>query len=277
MAALIDTLADDGITVVLDSPPLLPVTDAALLARATDGALVVTRAASTHVEQLAGACEALRIAGATVLGVVLNRVPRKTRLGLLRRVRRLPRLPQHHPGRGPRRAGARRAARANAVRDNAPRAGGERSRPRPHRPARGAADLRSASPPPRRPPNRRPDAVRAAWPPTHLRRPTAYQPANGHEPATGQPHHDLVPGLWTAAPPEARRDALRPVSDPRDDLVIDPDRATISRLDPVDSDPQMPSTWHIEWGDLPALIASPRSGEINGNGGDPANGARHRN
>lgn len=77
MASLITELTGQGITVVLDSPPLLPVTDAALLARATDGALVVTRAASTHTDQLAAACEALRIAGANVLGVVLNRVPRK--------------------------------------------------------------------------------------------------------------------------------------------------------------------------------------------------------
>ncbi len=77
MKALIGELTDAGITVVLDSPPLLPVTDAALLARASDGALVVTRAASTHVEQLAEATQALRTAGANVLGVVLNRIPRK--------------------------------------------------------------------------------------------------------------------------------------------------------------------------------------------------------
>lgn len=77
MAALIKDLTDRGITVVIDSPPLLPVTDAALLARATDGALMVARAASTHGEQLTAACDSLRIAGATVLGVVLNRVPRR--------------------------------------------------------------------------------------------------------------------------------------------------------------------------------------------------------
>lgn len=77
MAALITDLAGQGITAVFDSPPLLPVTDAALLARVTDGALLVTRAASTHAEQLAAGCDALRIAGANVLGVVLNRVPRK--------------------------------------------------------------------------------------------------------------------------------------------------------------------------------------------------------
>ena len=61
MAMLIEDLTRRGATVVLDSPPLLPVTDAALLARATDVALIVTRAALTHSYQLAAACSAVRI------------------------------------------------------------------------------------------------------------------------------------------------------------------------------------------------------------------------
>jgi polysaccharide biosynthesis transport protein len=79
MAEVIAALTTAGLTVVIDSPPLLPVTDAAVLARATDGALLVVRAGSTHVDQLASAGAALRQAGAGVLGVVLNRVPRRGR------------------------------------------------------------------------------------------------------------------------------------------------------------------------------------------------------
>jgi Mrp family chromosome partitioning ATPase len=63
--------------VIFDSPPLLPVTDAAVLTRATDGALVVARAKSTRVVQVEAAVAALRTADAAVLGLVINRIPRK--------------------------------------------------------------------------------------------------------------------------------------------------------------------------------------------------------
>jgi polysaccharide biosynthesis transport protein len=76
MAELIRAYTAAGRTVVVDSPPLLPVTDAAVLARVTDGALLVTRAGSTRTEHLATAAETLRTAGATLLGTVLTRVPR---------------------------------------------------------------------------------------------------------------------------------------------------------------------------------------------------------
>jgi polysaccharide biosynthesis transport protein len=75
MYELVVSLTKGGYVVVVDSPPLLPVTDAAVLARLTQGALVVTQIGSTKVEQLKGAVEALHIAGAPILGVVANRVP----------------------------------------------------------------------------------------------------------------------------------------------------------------------------------------------------------
>jgi succinoglycan biosynthesis transport protein ExoP len=78
---LIAELLTDSDIVLFDSPPLLPVTDAALLARVTDGALVVTRAKATKAGQLAAAVVALRSADAHVLGVIVNRVPRKRRGG----------------------------------------------------------------------------------------------------------------------------------------------------------------------------------------------------
>ena len=77
MAEIIQTLTGRGITVVVDSPPLLPVTDGAVLARITDGALLVARVASTRLDQLSAAVTALRTAGAPVLGVVLNRAPKR--------------------------------------------------------------------------------------------------------------------------------------------------------------------------------------------------------
>jgi len=79
MAELIDNLVSSGATVVIDSPPLLPVTDAAILARITDGALVVVRSASTQVDQLRTAADGLRTVGASVLGVVLTHAPRGRR------------------------------------------------------------------------------------------------------------------------------------------------------------------------------------------------------
>lgn len=77
---LLEQLLETSDIVLFDSPPLLPVTDAALLARVTDGALVVTRSRSTKVGQLVASTASLRAADATVLGIVLNRVPKKSTL-----------------------------------------------------------------------------------------------------------------------------------------------------------------------------------------------------
>ncbi|WP_083196611.1 polysaccharide biosynthesis tyrosine autokinase [Tessaracoccus lapidicaptus] len=61
--------------VLLDAPPLLPVTDAVILAAQTGGAVVVSRSGSVRRQQLATALSALESADATLLGVVLNDVP----------------------------------------------------------------------------------------------------------------------------------------------------------------------------------------------------------
>lgn len=63
--------------VIIDAPPLLPVTDGALLAVASDGALLVAHHGKTTRAQLKQAAEALARIEARVLGVVLNRVPAK--------------------------------------------------------------------------------------------------------------------------------------------------------------------------------------------------------
>ena len=63
--------------VVLDAPPLLPVTDAALLATRADGAVVVVSHGRTTRDQLATAIERLESVDATTLGVVVNQAPAK--------------------------------------------------------------------------------------------------------------------------------------------------------------------------------------------------------
>ncbi|TQS41393.1 polysaccharide biosynthesis tyrosine autokinase [Cryptosporangium phraense] len=73
----VDALVDDGFTVIFDSPPLVPVVDAALLAQATDGALLVVRVGKTRSDQIISSVEALRATGSQILGVVANRVQRE--------------------------------------------------------------------------------------------------------------------------------------------------------------------------------------------------------
>jgi capsular exopolysaccharide synthesis family protein len=58
--------------VVIDSPPLLPVTDAAVLAQQVDGAVLIVRQGHTRHDQLAQAAEALRQANARLLGTALT-------------------------------------------------------------------------------------------------------------------------------------------------------------------------------------------------------------
>nr|WP_276609786.1 polysaccharide biosynthesis tyrosine autokinase [Arthrobacter silviterrae] len=74
MKRLLDALAKEAV-VLIDAPPLLPVTDAAILARATDGALVVAGAGKTTIDELEKAVSTLSKVNAPLLGAVLNRVP----------------------------------------------------------------------------------------------------------------------------------------------------------------------------------------------------------
>ncbi|MDO9063559.1 MAG: hypothetical protein Q7U41_03320 [Microbacterium sp.] len=63
--------------VIIDTPPLLPVTDAAIIATRANGALIVTSAGHTTYDMLQKALENLERANARALGVVLNKVPRR--------------------------------------------------------------------------------------------------------------------------------------------------------------------------------------------------------
>lgn len=76
MKALIDHLAKDHI-VILDAPPLLPVTDAGLLSGVSDGTLLVLAVGRTHKEQARLCATIMGQVGGRILGVVLNLAPRK--------------------------------------------------------------------------------------------------------------------------------------------------------------------------------------------------------
>jgi Mrp family chromosome partitioning ATPase len=61
--------------VLIDAPPLLPVTDAAVLSRAADGAILVIRTGKTTQEQLGQSLSNLDKVKGRILGAVLNYVP----------------------------------------------------------------------------------------------------------------------------------------------------------------------------------------------------------
>ncbi len=71
---LLHQLADRADVVLLDSPPTLAVTDAAILARQTDGVVLVVEAGITRRQIAQNAKEALEKVGANILGVSLNRI-----------------------------------------------------------------------------------------------------------------------------------------------------------------------------------------------------------
>lgn len=76
MARTLTQLRTQYDTIIIDAPPLLPVTDAALLAVHADGAVLVVRHGKTSSDQLHHAIERLEGVGASLLGVVLNMTPR---------------------------------------------------------------------------------------------------------------------------------------------------------------------------------------------------------
>ena len=64
--------------VLIDSPPVLPVTDAAVLARHADATLLLAAAGQTRRADLRRAVEKLEQVNAKMLGIVLNKVTRQT-------------------------------------------------------------------------------------------------------------------------------------------------------------------------------------------------------
>jgi len=75
MGKLIEHLEQQADVLIFDTPPILAVTDAAVLAKRVDGVLLVIEAGKTREEVARRAMEELSKVGAPVLGVVLNKVP----------------------------------------------------------------------------------------------------------------------------------------------------------------------------------------------------------
>ncbi|PNL18402.1 polysaccharide biosynthesis tyrosine autokinase [Micrococcus sp. FDAARGOS_333] len=75
MAELLALLETHFEYVILDAPPLLPVTDAAILSHQAGGAVVVARSGVARQNQLTEALSTLEAADASVYGIVLNDVP----------------------------------------------------------------------------------------------------------------------------------------------------------------------------------------------------------
>lgn len=77
MRAVIEHLATRFDYVLLDAPPVLPVTDAAVLSSVVSGVLVVTAARRTTRAQLRAALAGLERVDANVLGVIVTMLPTK--------------------------------------------------------------------------------------------------------------------------------------------------------------------------------------------------------
>lgn len=77
MAAVIAELRESHDVVLIDAPPLLPVTDGALLAAQADGALLVVRHGKTTTDQVSVAISRLDNVGAKPVGIILNMTPAK--------------------------------------------------------------------------------------------------------------------------------------------------------------------------------------------------------
>ena len=75
MKKFIETLKKDYDYVMLDTPPVIPVTDAVIMSTYIDGVILVCSSGNLNVEMGKKTAESLKKVGANVLGVVLNRVP----------------------------------------------------------------------------------------------------------------------------------------------------------------------------------------------------------
>jgi succinoglycan biosynthesis transport protein ExoP len=69
----LDELRGEGVTVLVDSPPLLPVTDARLIASHVDGVILVVAAGTSNPVSVRAAIEMLEAAGDKLVGIIINR------------------------------------------------------------------------------------------------------------------------------------------------------------------------------------------------------------
>jgi polysaccharide biosynthesis transport protein len=69
----LDDLRASGATILVDSAPLLPISDGRVIAPQMDGVILVIEVGAQKPQQVRSAIEHLELAGASLIGVVLNR------------------------------------------------------------------------------------------------------------------------------------------------------------------------------------------------------------
>ena len=74
-SVLVDELRAKYDYVIVDCPPLLPVTDAAVISTVSDGVLLIVHAGKTRKPEFLGSRAAIESVGSRILGVVLNKIP----------------------------------------------------------------------------------------------------------------------------------------------------------------------------------------------------------
>ncbi|PNH85220.1 polysaccharide biosynthesis tyrosine autokinase [Arthrobacter sp. AFG20] len=77
MKRLIDRLEHAFDAIIIDAPPLLPVTDAAVLSQHVGGVVMVVGSRKLRHQDLEKSFNSLQMVGANVLGIVMNRLPAK--------------------------------------------------------------------------------------------------------------------------------------------------------------------------------------------------------
>ncbi|HVV76629.1 MAG TPA: polysaccharide biosynthesis tyrosine autokinase [Mycobacteriales bacterium] len=77
MGKLLRAMEDAYDLVIIDAPPLLPVTDAAVLAAEASGAVIVVHHGKTRIEQVERAAAALEAVGSRILGCIINFAPHR--------------------------------------------------------------------------------------------------------------------------------------------------------------------------------------------------------
>ncbi|WP_022890736.1 polysaccharide biosynthesis tyrosine autokinase [Agromyces italicus] len=77
MARLLEQLTAQFDYVLIDAPPLLLVTDAAVVSKLTGGAILVAASGATKKQELAGAVRSLEAIGSRLLGVIVTMLPTK--------------------------------------------------------------------------------------------------------------------------------------------------------------------------------------------------------
>lgn len=78
MKALIEEVSEQFDVVLIDTPPIIAVTDAAILAQEVDGVILVLASGEVNKEFAQRAKEQLEIVGAKILGAVINKADIKT-------------------------------------------------------------------------------------------------------------------------------------------------------------------------------------------------------